>query len=235
MSFKILADTFSVSRDSDHYIQVKNLKNPRTEDEMWLVFEVSNSPKFARATVQNIIDTFEEIYFDNFNLPAYERFENTLKEVNLIYKSLKEKKGEKMLGTISALATVFANGDLLLTQTRDAEAYMIRKSKLSLISEGLSGRSEDLFVNIASGELLPEDKVLFTTSRLLRLATHNQLVQMCSDGVTETMDSLRELVLGDSELSIGIAFVHVKLPQRSIVALPIQKNGFHFPFMEKIA
>jgi hypothetical protein len=215
MSFKILADTFSVARDSDHFIQLKTLKKPRVDDQVWLSFEIVGDTKFARSTVQNIIDTVEEVYFDNLELDAYERFENTLKEVNLTYKNIKDKRGAKAVGKISAIIAIFSGNELHLTQSNDAEAYLIRRNKLSMVSEGLSGKSEDLFVNIASGELLPEDKVIFSTSRLLRLISQTQLVQICSEGITEALDSIRELVLSDNELSIGVACINTKLPHRA--------------------
>lgn len=215
MSFKILADTFSVARDSDHFIQIKTLKKPNIDDQVWLSFEIVGDTKFARSTAQNIIETVEEVYFDNLELDAYERFENTLKEVNLIYKNIKDKRGAKAVGRISAIIAIFSGNELHLTQSNDAEAYLIRRNKLSTLSEGLTSKSEDLFVNIASGELLPEDKIIFSTSRLLRLITQTQLAQICSEGVTEALDSVRELVLADNELSIGVACINTKLPHRA--------------------
>jgi len=230
MSFKILADTFSVARDSDHFIQLKTLKKPRIEDQAWLAFEIVGDTKFARSTVQSIIETVEEVYFDNLELDAYERFENTLKEINVIYKNLKQKRGAKSVGKISAIVAVFSGNELHLTQSNDAEAYLIRRGKLSLISEGLSGKSEDLFLNIASGELLPEDKIIFATSRLLRLATQSQIAQICSEGVTEALDSIRELVLADNELSIGVTCVNTKLPHRAVSGVGKKAS----PYLEKI-
>ena len=44
MSFKILADTFSVARDSNHFVQLKTLKNPRSTDQVWVAFEVEGNP-----------------------------------------------------------------------------------------------------------------------------------------------------------------------------------------------
>jgi hypothetical protein len=222
MSFKILADAFSVARDSEHFIQLKTLKKPRIDDQVWLAFEIVGSTKFARATAQSIIEIVEDTYFDKLELESYERFENTLKEINLIYKSFKEKRGPKSMGTISAIIAVMSGNELHLTQSSDAEAYLIRGNKLSMISEGLSGKSDDLFVNIASGEVFPEDKVIFSTSRLLRLATQSQLAQICGDGVTEALDSMRELVLADNELSIGVMLVHAKAPHRAVAAATAQ-------------
>jgi len=214
MSYNILADTFSVARDSNHFVQIKTLKNPRSEDQIWATFKIEGDSKYARSTMQSLLETLDEVFFDNFELDAYERFENALKEVNLTYKTLQEKRGAHSMGTVSAIIAVISGNQLHLTQTDQAEAYLVRKTKLSLISEGLSGRSPDLFVNIASGELMPEDKIIFSTSRLLRLATHSQLAQMCSEGVVEALDALRELVLSESELSIGIACLNTKLAHR---------------------
>lgn len=214
MSFKILADTFTVSRDTDHFIQVKTVKKPRFAEQVWLAIEIDGETKYARSIVQNMVEIIEDVFFDKTELSGYERFENTLKEINVIIKNLKEKKGASSLGAISAILAVFDENELLLTQSKNAEAYLIRRGKLSTISEGLGSSSEDLFVNIASGELKADDKVILATSRLLRVASQSQLVQLLSEGVTESIDALRELVMAENELSIGVGCVHVRLPQR---------------------
>ena len=188
MFFKLIADTFSVARDSEHFVQLKSLKRPKIEDQIWVALEIVGDGKYARATAQSILETLEMVFFDSTDLPPYERFEAALKEANLIINSLKEKRG-KGFGRINAIIAVFTGQELHLTQSNDAEAYLIRNGKLSLVSEGLSSRSADLFVNIASGELKPDDKMIFATGRLLRVATHSQLVQLFNDGVTEATPS----------------------------------------------
>ena len=218
MSFKLLADTFSVSRDAHHVVQLKTLKNPHSKDEIWVAFKIEGDPKYARSTMQSLLDTLDEVFFDTTEQDVYTRFEIALKEVNVTFKNIKAKRGAKAIGEVSAIVAVFSGNQLHLTQSRDAEAYLVRKGKLSLVSEGLSSRSQDLFVNIASGELLPEDKIIFATSRLLRLATHSQLAQMCSEGVVEALDALRELALSDSELSVGITCINTKLSKRAAAA-----------------
>jgi len=215
MSFKILADTFSVARDSSHFVQLKTLKSPRTDDQIWVAFKIEGDTKYARSTMQNIIDTLDEVFFDNLEVDVYERFEHSLKEVNLTYKTLQEKRGKGSVGQISAIIAVFSGNEMHLTQSTEAEAYLIRKGKLSMVSEGLSGKAGELFVNIASGELLPEDKIIFATSRLLRLATQTQIANMCNEGVAEALDAIRELVLSDGDLSIGVTCINTKLPHRA--------------------
>ncbi len=228
MSFKILADTFSVARDSSNFVQLKTLKSPRTQDQIWVAFKIEGDTKYARSTVQSLVDTLDEVFFDNLNVDVYDRFENALKEVNLTFKNLKEKRGAKSVGSLSGIIAVFSGAELHLTQSAEAEAYLVRKNKLSMISEGLSGKSTDLFVNIATGELMPEDKIIFSTSRLLRLATHSQLAQMCRDGVVEALDSIRELVLSEPELSTGVVCISTKLPHRAKAGAGKQVAGENF-------
>ena len=210
MSFKLIADTFSVSRDSSSFIQLKTLKKPRTNDQVWVAIEIVGDSKYGRSTVQSIIDTIEETFFIESELSAYERFEQSLKEVNIIIKHLKEKRA-KSFGKINAIIAVFSGNELHLTQSNEAEAYLIRMNKFSMISEGLGSRSADLFVNIASGDLMPDDKLIFSTARLLRLATHSQVVQLFSDGVAEAIESIRDLTMGNEDLSLGTVAIHSKL------------------------
>lgn len=224
MSFKFIADTFSVARDTDHFIQLKTIKKPKSDDQLWLAIEIEGDSKYARATAQSIIDTLEEVYFDHLELSPYERFENALKEVNIIIKNQKEKR-KKTFGHINAIMSVFSGTELHLTQSNAAEAYLIRQGKFSMISEGLSSKAEDLFVNIASGDLMPDDKLIFSTARLLRLATHSQIVQLFSDGVAEAVEATRELTMNDESLSIGLIAIHTKLLQKSGAAMDAVRDN----------
>jgi hypothetical protein len=214
MSFKFIADTFSVARDSDHFLQLKTLKKPGTDDQVWVAIEIVGDSKYSRATSQSIIDTMEAVFFDHAELGPYERFEQALKEVNIIIASLKEKR-KKSFGQINAIIAVLSGNELHLTQSNSAEAYLIRNNKFSMISEGLGSRSEDLFVNIASGELLPDDKLIFSTARLLRLATHSQIVQLFTDGVAEAIEAIRDLTINDESLSLGVVAIHAKFTQKT--------------------
>ncbi len=226
MSFKLIADTFSVARDSDHFVQLKTLKKPRSTDQVWLAIEIIGDSKYARSTAQSIIDTMEDEFFVKSELNIYERFEKALKEVNIIIGSLRAKR-KKSFGQVNAIIAVFSSNELHLTQCNSAEAYLIRNNKFSMISEGLDGRSDDLFVNIASGELRSDDKLLFSTARLLRLATHSQIVHLFSDGVAEAVEATRELIMGDEEVSLGVIAIHTKLIQKSTTQpRPINQNKY---------
>ncbi len=225
MSFKIIADSFSVSRDSNHFIQIKTIKKPRSEEYVWLVIEIEGEGKYARAATQNMIEILEDVFFDDSDLDAYERLENALKEVNVVIKNLKEKHGAKNIGEVSAIIAALSGYDLHLTSSKNAEAYLIRGGKFSMISEGLTSKADDLFVSIASGELMPEDKIVIATTRLLRLATHSQLAEVFDDGVTESLDSIRELVLAEEDINLGVLCAHAKIPHAATKKMEAVKGN----------
>jgi hypothetical protein len=224
MSFKFIADTFSVARDSEHFLQLKTLKKPGTDDQVWVAIEIVGDSKYSRATAQSVIDTMEDVFFEQSELGVYERFEQALKEVNIILGSLREKR-KKSFGQINAIIAVLSGNELHLTQSNSAEAYLIRNNKFSMISEGLGSRSEDLFVNIASGELMTDDKLIFSTARLLRLATHSQIVQLFADGVAEAIEAIRELTINDESLSMGVVTLHAKMTQKAMPEILSRGNN----------
>lgn len=220
MAFKRLADQFSITRDSHHFVEFKTLKHPKVNDEVRLAFAVEGESKFARATVQDLIDTFEVSFFDHFELNPYERFENALREVNIIYKNIRSKRGGSALGKLSAAMAIFSGTQMHLTQCGEAEVYLVRKQRLSHVSEGLSTHGGDLFVNIASGELMPEDRVIFSTARLLRTMSQSQLVNACRGGVTEAIDAIREYMMDADDSSLGVSCIHLQVPYRNTKVVP---------------
>ncbi|QQR83397.1 hypothetical protein IPJ72_06430 [Candidatus Peregrinibacteria bacterium] len=93
MSFKLISDHFSVTRNTNHFVIVKTLKSPRVGDELWVLLSINDDKKYARSTAQNIINTLDETYFDHLELGSYERLEIALKEVNVMIDHLREKRG----------------------------------------------------------------------------------------------------------------------------------------------
>ncbi|HPN61593.1 MAG TPA: hypothetical protein PLO88_05635, partial [Bacilli bacterium] len=76
---------------------------------------------------------------------------------------------------------------------------MIRKSKLNVIIENNNEESEDIFVSIASGDIMVDDLILISSLRMLRYAVASQIIAVLAEGITEGVNSLRDLI----ELEIG--------------------------------
>jgi len=106
-------------------------------------------------------------------LEAYDQFEEALKVANLEYK-----KHLRDIPSVPEIVVAFFDfHHLYLTQSGQSEAYLLREGQVSQITE-IPEDSDDLFVNILSGQISVEDIVLLSSHRILRTLTANQLSEI---------------------------------------------------------
>lgn len=127
---------------------------------------------------------------------ASTRLDGTLKELNGLLKGL------LLSGSIrdvhAIIGIVDSEGLLHVSHAGRAEAYVVRGSTASQITEYSRGKPTPAFVYIASGQLEPRDIVILSTQRLLRAATPAQLAQVAQrsgqavDEVVHLLESEKE-------------------------------------------
>ena len=110
-----------------------------------------------------IVDSFKKSKISN----AYDRFEEALKNANSESKKFN-------LTNAEILVAFFDFQNLYLSVTNDSEAYLIRGSNVSQITE-TTDSTENLFLNILSGQVSVDDTIILSTSRILRVLTSNQI------------------------------------------------------------
>lgn len=187
--FNIISDTL-VRPSENHYHDLITLERDNFTEKVWLNLEIIGDGTTAESIKRIIQISFEDIFFDSSNKDVYERFEETLKEVNLLLKNLKEKNEEQGFCQINAIIAVQDEHNLHLTQSGDAETYLIRNNKLTVVSEGLSVRKNedsDIFMNIASGEISVNDALVLTSKRLLRYLTAQQIADTFKQNIPEAL------------------------------------------------
>lgn len=135
--------------------------------------------KFPNET-QQAQDLAESIFgaiVDHFKRPntkeAYDRFEDALKMANLEY----QKHRTQLASAPDVVVAFFDFHHLYLTQSGQSEAYLLREGQVSQITE-IPEESEDLFLNILSGQVAIEDVVMLASHRVLRTLTANQLSEV---------------------------------------------------------
>ncbi|MDH3324504.1 MAG: hypothetical protein OEL89_02605 [Candidatus Peregrinibacteria bacterium] len=105
----------------------------------------------------------------------YDKFEDALKAGNM--------EGRKHLGSSQLVPEIvialFDFHNLYLTQSGTSEAYLVRGTNVSQISETPES-GDDLFKNILSGQVTIGDTVLLATNRVLRFVTTAQLADVFS-------------------------------------------------------
>jgi len=176
--------------------------------QLFVTVEIQNNPADAETIAETIFDSARKIFFSDLERDPYLRFEDALKEVNTAIQSFKAGNVSNFIGTLHVVIAVTVGNELHLSQTGDAEAYLVRKRYCSVISEGLSDRtkdSEETFSNIASGTLEPGDFVVIGTTRLLRYISKSDFIGVLkSQDLMGSLENLKDALTPEILSKIGI-------------------------------
>src|SRR3989338_4259336 len=165
--------------------------------EIFINLEVQNNPVDAEEIGGVIFETMQKVFFEDVSLEPYTRFELALKAVNGVIAEFKGQKSSGYIGNLNVIISAVVGDDLLLSQCGDAEAYLIRKRFVSIISEGLNEGAEpdDTFSSIASGKIESGDIVLFSSTRLVRYISKNDLAESVHrKNIIEALNEVKDVI-----------------------------------------
>ncbi|MBI2634509.1 hypothetical protein HYW82_02460 [Candidatus Peregrinibacteria bacterium] len=176
--------------------------------QVFINMEVQNNPVDAEEIAETIYQTMQKVFFEDVDRDPYARFEAALKSVNKILAEFKSQKVSGYIGNLNVIIVVIIGNDLFLTASGDAEAYLIRKRYVSVVSEGLvdeENSNGEVFSSIASGKLESADFVLFSTTRLLRYIGRTDLAQCVNKkSVTESLSDVRDIIAPEILGRVGL-------------------------------
>ncbi len=165
--------------------------------QVFINLEIQNNPVDAEEIAQVIFETMQKVFFEDVEKEAYGRFEIALKAVNGVLSQFKSQKTSGYIGNLNVIIAAIVGDDLLLTQCGDAEAYLIRKRYISVVSEGLSEEAtgDEIFSTIANGKIEPGDTVLFSSTRLVRYIGKNDLAEAVNrKSIAEALADVRDVI-----------------------------------------
>ncbi|MBI4231689.1 hypothetical protein HY605_00535 [Candidatus Peregrinibacteria bacterium] len=201
MVLKAAYEFLFVGKDENSYLEsyVYDLfqEHGDKSGQVFINLEVQNNPVDAEEIGNVIYETMQKVFFEDVGRDPYERFEIALKSVNNILAEFKGQKVSGYIGNLNIVIAAIVGDQLFLTQTGDAEAYLIRKRYVSIVSEGLSDDSEDsdVFASIASGQIEAGDFVLFSSTRLIRYISKTDLASCVNKkSVVESLDEVKDII-----------------------------------------
>lgn len=147
--------------------------------QIFINLEIQNNAVDAEEIAQGIFETMQKVFFEDVAKDPYARFEAALKAVNGLLSKFKAEKTSGYIGNLNVIVSAIVGDDLFLAQAGDAEAYLIRKRYISIVSEGLNEETtgEDVFSTIANGKIEEGDVVLFSSTRLIRYIGKSDLAE----------------------------------------------------------
>lgn len=173
--------------------------------QIFINVEVQNNPVDAEDIGAVIFEAMQKVFFEEVEKEPYERFEASLKAVNNVLKEFKSQKMSGYIGNLNVIIAAIVGDSLLLTQTGDAEAYLIRKKYVSVISEGLNEEAgDDIFSTIANGQIEAGDFVLFSSARLVRYISKTDLGKAVGRNLADSLTEIKDIVSSEILGRIGL-------------------------------
>ncbi len=175
--------------------------------QVFINLEVQNNPVDAAEIGTMIFETMQKVFFEHVDSDPYERFESALKAVNVVLSEFKSQKLSTYIGNLNVIVSAIVGDKLFLSQCGDAEAYLIRKRFVSVVSEGLSDdlSESETFGNIASGQIEAGDFVMFSSTRLLRYISKTDLAQCVNKkSIVESLDDVKDVLSTESLGRVGL-------------------------------
>jgi hypothetical protein len=179
--------------------------------QLFLNFQIKTLDVPGNEIGELIFETMKNYFYHDLEREGAGRFEDMLKEVNLVISKKEEELGVQFVSDLNVIAASIWDDALYLSQYGEGEAYLVRRRFVSTISEGLSDpkQSKELFSNIASGEFSAGDYLLLCSSRLVRYITKTDLGRLLSEEADlhkalKTIDDAVSLDLMDRMTILGV-------------------------------
>jgi len=164
-------------------------------EKVWIIFE-------GNKTGQELFDevceqVFEEVFEnakDSVDSPIA-RFEKAMRKLNKKIDTT-VRLPENFLFENSFAILLSVDNEIHFTTLGSSEVYFIRSGKVMHVSDGIAAEtvSDELFLNVASGELQDKDVMIFSTLKLLKYLTHDQMHEISQNDSHEIIATLNEFI-----------------------------------------
>lgn len=174
---------------------------------LFMVLSISSSQVPGDEIGREAFQLLQDHFLHDLSGDAYDRFENALREVNLMVTKKEKELDLKFVPNFHILIGVIQKDQLFLSQRGEAQGYLVRKRHLSLITDDLydSKNTTDLFQNVASGQLEVGDTVILATGPLVQYVTPSDLSKIFSEQPLQIASKeLKELLHQDIEEQMAL-------------------------------
>jgi hypothetical protein len=143
------------------------------------IFEIENHNDDSAYIVNFLASVAKKEYFSHPKRPAIESLEATLHKINLALSELIKQDNTSWLGKLNATICVFEKSNIHFSVSGRAKVLLIRDNILNDISEGLAEESDihplKTFIEVSSGRLKMNDKILLTTPGLFEIFSPEEI------------------------------------------------------------
>lgn len=148
-------------------------------------FEIPTIHEDSAYIVNFLASVANKEYFAQPRRGAVESFEAALHKINLALTELVKEGNTEWLGNLNGIVAVIEGNNFHFSATGDGSILLFRNDEATLISEGLADKDAAIhplktFLEISSGKLLEDDKILITSPELFSLCTREMMEKNAS-------------------------------------------------------
>lgn len=180
-------------------------------------FEVKEFSEESAYIVNFLTSVLKKEYYINPRRPITESLDSALHKVNIALSELAKHGNIEWLGKINAAICVIEKNSAHFSVSGDAKIFLYRGQNLSEISEGLASDSLEphplkTFVNVSSGRLEKNDRILITSADIFHILTAveikknfqrfegDKFVQFLKTALSNQMEMLASIIVEMTEV-----------------------------------
>jgi len=184
------------------------------------IFQIDDRSEDSSYVVNYLISIIKKEYFSHINRGSVENFEAALHKANLALAKLATHENIGWIGKINALCAVIEKNNLLLSQTGNASAFLLRGTMLTEITEAPLEEADSnplkTFQDVISGKIEKNDKLIFTTKELFDIFSLEEIkksalkfsrenfLQFLNTALVNELDQVATLIIDISEKEVEL-------------------------------
>ena len=175
------------------------------------------------------IQAAQQEYYRDVSRGVLASFESALHQANLVLHDANENGLREWLGSWHAAIVVLANHSLHVSTAGNAVVYLVRRSKVTEISEDLSyspiTNPLRTFSQVASGNLSARDTLYLGTAALPELFRREDLARFAMEPAAATITTRLQQLYVDQHAAAPLGTIAVSLTPRNVaVARPVMQT-----------
>lgn len=200
---------------------------------IFMTLEVMNNLALGEDIGGLIFSTLKSNFYKNLDEDPYVRFEEALKFINRTIIEAQEERELKFLSNIHIVVAAIVRDELFLSQAGDAEAYLIRRKHVSVLTEGLSSDNvsqSDFFLNIASGTLEKGDTVVLSSASLLRFISKSEFGNAFAEPhLASALTQLKQFLSREVHNKTAVFALRVQETRANVSVISESQQGSEVP------
>jgi len=216
-------------RDLRPFIETFHCEAENIEQEklgtLFGIMEITDDSEESSYVVNYLISVIRKEYFSKPKRGAVESLEAALHKANLALSKLAEHGSLAWLGKLHSIVAVIEKNNLHLSQAGQGLALLLRNKNLTDIGEGLSEENTEphplkTFVNVLSGRLEDEDKLILTSSEIFEIFSFEEIKKSALRFSQEDFNQFLRTALSNEVSKAAIMVVNLKEKEEIVEMQP---------------